>query len=141
MSSRNQIVSLAESQPQVIDSTNPGCALNDRVEHRLHVRRRPADDTEHLGRCRLMLQRLSQFRVALLDLFEEPDVLDCDDCLISKRFKECDLLVGERTNLFATNGNSSNSVSFAQERRSNHTTCTSNFVNGLGIRKLSANFR
>ena len=36
------------------------------IEHRLHVRGRAADDAEHLGRCRLMLQGLAQFCVALL---------------------------------------------------------------------------
>ena len=55
-----------ESQHHVIDPTNPRGALDDGVEHRLHVRRRAADDTEHSARCRLMLQRLAQFRVALL---------------------------------------------------------------------------
>ena len=71
MSPRNHSVPLAESQHHVIDPTNPGRALDDGVEHRLHVRRRAADDAEHLGRCRLMLQRLAQFRVALLEFFEQ----------------------------------------------------------------------
>ena len=60
MSPRNQTVSLAESQPHVIDSTNPCRALDDGVEDRLHVCRRTADDAEHLGGRRLMLQRLAQ---------------------------------------------------------------------------------
>ena len=67
MSPRNQTVPLVESQHHVIDPTNPGGALDDGVEDRLHVRRRAADDAEHLGRCRLMLQGLAQFCVALLD--------------------------------------------------------------------------
>ena len=67
MSSRNHSVALAESQHHVIDPTNPRRALDDGVENRLHVRRRAADDAEHLGRCRLMLQGLAQFRVALLN--------------------------------------------------------------------------
>ena len=57
---------VAESQHHVINPTNPGGALDDGIEHRLHVRRRAADDAEHLGRCRLMLQRLAQFCIALL---------------------------------------------------------------------------
>ena len=71
MSPRNHNVPLAESQHHIINPTNPGSALDDRVEHRLHVRRRAADDAEHLGRRRLMLQRLAQFCVALLNLFEQ----------------------------------------------------------------------
>ena len=56
---------LVESQHHVIDPTNPRGALDDGVEHRLHVRRRTADDAEHLGGRRLMLQGLAQLRVAL----------------------------------------------------------------------------
>ena len=66
MSPRNHNVSLAQSQHHVIDPTNPSRALDDGVEHRLHVRGRAADDAEHLSRCRLMLQGLAQFCVALL---------------------------------------------------------------------------
>ena len=66
MSPRNHNVPLAESQHHVIDPTNPRGALDDGVKHRLHVGRRAADDAEHLGRRRLMLQGLAQFCVALL---------------------------------------------------------------------------
>ena len=66
MSPRNHIVALVESQHHVINPTNPCGALDDGVEDRLHVRRRAADDAEHLGRCGLMLQRLSQVMVAFL---------------------------------------------------------------------------
>ena len=65
MSPRNHSVTLVESQHHVINPTNPGGALDDGVEHRLHVSRRAADDAEHLGRRRLMLQGLAQFCVAL----------------------------------------------------------------------------
>ena len=65
MSPRNHSAPLAESQHHVINPTNPGGALDDGVEDRLHVRGRAADDAEHLGRCGLMLQGLAQFRIAL----------------------------------------------------------------------------
>ena len=81
MSPRNHNVPLAKSQHHIIDPTNPRGAFDDGVEHRLHVRRRAADDAEHLGRCRLMLQGFAQFCVALLQFFEETDVLDGDDSL------------------------------------------------------------
>ena len=67
MSPRNHSVALVESQHHVIDSTNPCRALDDGIEDRLHVRGRPADDAEHLGGCRLMLQCLAQFCIALLN--------------------------------------------------------------------------
>ena len=91
MSPRNHSVPLAESQHHVINPTNPCGALDDGVEHRLHVRGRAADDAEHLGRCRLMLQRLAQFCVALLEFFEQPHVLDGDDGLVSKGFEQRDV--------------------------------------------------
>ena len=70
MSPRNHSVSLAESQHDVINPTNPRRALDDGIEHRLHVRGRTADDAEHLGGCGLMLQRLAQFCVALAEFLE-----------------------------------------------------------------------
>ena len=72
MSPRNHTVPLVESQHHVINPTNPRGALDDGIEDRLHVRRRAADDAEHLGRCRLMLQGLAQFCVALLEFLEQP---------------------------------------------------------------------
>src|SRR5262245_3004361 len=93
MSPRNNSVSIAESQPHIINPANPGGALDDGVEDRLHVSRRAADDAEHLSRCRLMLQGLTQFRVALLKFFEEPHVLDGDDSLIGEGLKQLDLLL------------------------------------------------
>ena len=67
MSPRNHNVPFVESQHYVINPANPRGALDDGVEHRLHVRGRAADDAKHLGRRRLMLQRLPQFRIALLN--------------------------------------------------------------------------
>src|SRR6187551_626681 len=78
MSTWNHHVTLAKSQHHIIDPTNLCRAFDDGVEHRLHVRRRAADDAEHLRRRRLMLQRLAQFGVALSEFAEESHVLDSD---------------------------------------------------------------
>ena len=94
MSPRDNTVPLAEPQYHVIDPTNSCRALDDGIKHRLHVRRRAADDTEHLGRCGLMLQGLAQFRIALLQFFEQPHVLDGDDGLVRKGFEKRDLFLG-----------------------------------------------
>ena len=82
-----------ESQQHVIDPTNPRGALDDSVEHRLHVRGRAADDAEHLGGCRLMLQGLPQFCIALLQFFEQPHVLDGDDGLVGEGLEQLDLFL------------------------------------------------
>ncbi len=92
MSPCNHSAPLAKSQQDVVDPTNPGGALDDGVEDRLYIRWRAADDAEHLGRCRLMLQRLAQFCVALLDLLEQPHVLNRDHRLVGEGFEKCDLL-------------------------------------------------
>src|SRR5262245_9480298 len=84
MSPRNHAILVAESQQHVVSSTDPSGALDNGIEHRLHVSRRAADDAEHLSGCRLMLQGLAQFRVALLQFLEESDVLDGDDRLVRK---------------------------------------------------------
>src|SRR5262245_31145056 len=70
MSSRNHRVRLVDSQHHVINPANPRCALDDGIEHRLHVGGRAADDTKHLRCRRLMFQGFSQFCIALLNLFE-----------------------------------------------------------------------
>ena len=62
-----------------------------------------------------MLQGLAQFRVAFLDLLEQPHVLDGDDGLISKGFEKIDLLVGERIDYRTTNENRSNRNTFAYQ--------------------------
>ena len=99
----------------VINPTNPRRALDYGVEHRLHVRRRAADDAEHLGRGGLMLQRFAQFRIARLQLLEQPDVLDRDHRLVGEGFQESDLLFRERTNLRPTNRDSSNGNTLSQQ--------------------------
>src|SRR5262249_11916736 len=105
MSPCNQTVPLAESQYHVINATNPHGAFDYGIEDRLHIRGRAADDAEPLGRCRLMLQGLAQFCVALLDLFEQTHVFYGNYRLVCEDFEEGDLLVGERTNLPPTNYN------------------------------------
>ena len=99
MSPRTMHVPLLKSQHYVIDPTNPRGALDDGVEHRLHVRRRAADDAEHLGRCRLMLQRLAQFCVALAEFFEQSHVFDGNYGLIGESL--------EKRDLFSVNGRTS----------------------------------
>ena len=105
MGPQNHDVSLAESQHHIINPTNPRSTLDDGVEDRLHVRRRAADDAEHLGRCRLMLQGLAQFSVALAEFLEQAHVLNGDHRLVGEGFEKRDLLIGKWSNLLSTNYN------------------------------------
>src|SRR5262249_35272900 len=60
MSTRNHHLPFTKSQHHIINPTNPCSALDDRIEHRLNVCRRAADDAEHLGGRGLVLQSLLQ---------------------------------------------------------------------------------
>src|SRR5262245_20649752 len=104
VSPHRQVFAVAQPQYHVINATNPGGALDDSIEYRLHVRGGPTDNTEHLGCCRLMLQRLAQFRIALLKFFEQPHVLDGNDRLGGKRLEKFDLSICKRADFRATDG-------------------------------------
>src|SRR5262245_53466704 len=103
MGSLNHNVLLPESQKHIINPTNPCGALDNGIKHRLHVRGRTADDAQHLRCRRLMLQGFAQFCVALLDLLEQPHILNGDYGLVGEGFEEGDLLVREGTDLGAAN--------------------------------------
>src|SRR5262245_33266681 len=118
MSAESHHVFFAQSQNDIINTTNPRRALDDGVEDWLHVRRRAADDAENLGRLRLMLQSFSQFRVAVLQFFEQPHVLDSDDGLVGEGLKKRYLLVCKRTSLHAANQDRSKRNSLAEHRNS-----------------------
>src|SRR5689334_22246399 len=112
VSPRNHGVSFEEPQHYIINSTNLCRTLHYRVEHRLHVRGRAADDTEHFGRRRLMLQGFSQLSVAILDLFEQSHVLDCNHGLICESFKKRNLLFRERANFLTPDCDASDGTTF-----------------------------
>src|SRR5262249_8946398 len=105
MPARNHYVALSEPQHHVINPTNPGGALHDGIENRLHVRRRAANDTENFGRCGLMFQCLAHSGNALLRLLEQPYVFDGDYGLVGQSFEKRDLLVSEGSYFGPVNDN------------------------------------
>src|SRR5262245_60062862 len=140
VSPRRHHIALAKSQQHVVDPTNPRGTLDDSVEDWLNVSGRAADDAEHLGGCRLMLQRLAQFGVTLLQFLEQPDILNRDHGLISEGLEESDLLIGERIDFGTANENRSNRNILAHQRHSKLGSIS--FINaGLGdLRKLSCGY-
>ena len=126
----------AESQHHIINPTNPRRALDDGVEDRLHVRGRAADDAEHLGGCRLMLQRFAQFCVALAEFLEQAHILDGDDRLISEGFEKADLLIRERLDYCSTNNDNTDRLVLAQKRRGEHRSETEALGIATAFRKL-----
>ena len=66
--------------------------LNDRVEHRLQIGRRAADDVENIA-VAVWCSRDRSIVGARLQLVEQPDVFDRDHRLVGEGGDELDLLV------------------------------------------------
>src|SRR6516162_768361 len=64
-----------------------------------------------------MFQSLAQFRVALLDLLEQTNVLDGDDGLRGECFQQCHLLIRKWPDLRAADVDHPDGGPFPQERR------------------------
>src|SRR5262252_8345706 len=75
-----------------------GTAEN-RVEHRLHIRLRPADHAQDVAGGGLRVERRGQLPVAGLQLREEPDILDGYDRLIREGLEQADLFLREWAHL------------------------------------------
>ena len=82
--------------PALVGLAEPRRRFCQRVEHRLQIEGRAADDLEHVGGRCLLLQRLAELRGARLDLFEQAHVLDGDDRLVGKGLHQLDLPLRER---------------------------------------------
>ena len=136
MAALNHSIAFAESQNNVVNTANPRRALNYGVEYRLHVSGRTADDAEHLGRCRLMLQCLAQFRVTFPEFLEQPHVLNGDHRLVGEGFEESDLLLSERIDYRTANKNGPNRNLFAQEWYGKYGSITFSFGDSPDLRKL-----
>src|SRR5262249_44593506 len=134
MSPQNRSAPFVEPQHYIIDPANLCCTLYNGIEDRLHVGRRAADDTEHLGCCRLMLQRLVQFSVALLDLLEQPNILDGNDRLVRKGFQKFNLSIRERTYLSSPDDDYTNGGSLSEHGRAEKRTDSPGRT--LGLRKF-----
>jgi hypothetical protein len=92
--------------------------LDKRIEHRLQIECRAADNLEHVGRGGLLLQRFTQIVRALTQLVEQPSILDGDDGLAGEIGEQGDLLVGERTNFLAIDDDDSNELIVFEHRHS-----------------------
>ena len=83
--------------------------LDQRIEHRLQIEGRAADDLEHVGGGGLLLQRFAQ-------LVEQARVLDRDHRLGGEVRDQLDLLVGERSYLLAVDGDGADQLIFLEHR-------------------------
>src|SRR5262245_41193064 len=84
------------------------CLLENRVEDRLQVARRAADDLEDLRSRGLTLERLLRF-------VEQPHVLDRDRRLVGERLQQRNLLVAERPDLHSAQEDHAECSAFTQQ--------------------------
>src|SRR5215813_5285682 len=89
-------------------TAQPHSTLDDGVENRLEVRRRPADDIEHFARSCLMMKSFGECVSAFCYLacarlfgLKQPLVLDGDDGLVSEGLEQLDLAVRKMARLGA----------------------------------------
>src|SRR5262245_12902212 len=86
-----------------------------------------------------MLQGLTQFRIALLNLFEQPHVLDGDNGLVCKNFKKSYLLLREGPNFRAANRNHSDRSSLPEQGCGENSASATELLHESRFRKLSLN--
>jgi hypothetical protein len=107
-----------------------------RVEHRLKLSGRARNHSENLAGRGLLLQRLGQLTVPVLQFPKQPDVFDSNCGLISKGSEERDLLVREGMDFHTADCDSPNRYSFSQQRRREHSPLTEALLENLPNRKL-----
>jgi hypothetical protein len=79
--------------------------INDALKYRLQMELRAANNTQNVARSGLVLERLAKLSSPSLHLLEQPRVLDGNDGLVGEGLEQIDLLVGEGTDLSASDGN------------------------------------
>src|SRR5262249_50058417 len=107
--------------------TKSGSRFDQRLQHRLEVEGRAADDLEHIGSGGLLLQRLPQ-------LAEQPRVLDGDDGLAREVRDQLDLFFAERSNFLPIDRDRTEQLTFLEHRHDEKAPRSGRFdeVNQLG---------
>src|SRR5262245_35566949 len=90
-------VAVAKKDRRVQCFAQTGGISDDRVQNRLKIARRFADDAQDLRGRRLLLQRLGKIARARLHLVEQAHIFDRNDRLVCKGLKEVHLTFGEGT--------------------------------------------
>src|SRR5262249_41921529 len=108
-------------------TTKSRCVLKKGSEYWLEIKRRAADDLEHLTGSCLLLQRLSNLRVGLgqrtillLQLREQPHILDRDHGLVSESLEQGKLRVGKWARVGPSDGDRADRFPGPQHRDRHH---------------------
>src|SRR5262249_29662789 len=103
--------------------------LDERIENRLELGDRAADDLEHIGGGGLLLQRFTEIARARLHLVEQPYVLDRNHRLVGEGLDQLDLFVGKWSHDRAVHDEHTNRSSLPQERHTEHCAKAALFLN------------
>src|SRR5437764_585874 len=99
---------------------NLGGIFQHSLENGVQFARRRANDTQHLGSRRLLLQRFGEIGGALSQFIEQPRVLDGDHRLVSEGGNQFNLPLGEWANRGACQSEHADDVALAYERDAQH---------------------
>ena len=99
-----------------IGSTKPGGILNEGLQHRLQIKRRPADHLQDFTGGGLLVEGFREIAIARLQLREQPHILDRDHGLVGEGFDEFDLLVGEWLDYAPAHQDETDRTPVAQQR-------------------------
>src|SRR6516164_7785646 len=116
MRTEHHYVAVAEKDPRVQRFAQTGGIRDHRVQNRLKIARRFADDAQHLCGSGLLLQRLGKLARALLFGVEQPNVPDRNHRLISERLQQRNLALGKLFSVGSCNRDRSNGVAVKQQR-------------------------
>src|SRR5262245_20153305 len=89
--------------------TQPGGGFDKRIEDGVQIKRRSADDFEHIGGRGLLLKRLAQ-------LAEQSRVFDCNYGLIGERGHKLNLAISKRANGSSQERNHADRCPLSQKR-------------------------
>src|SRR5262249_43523272 len=93
--------------------TKAGSRFNERLQHRLEIEGRAADDLKHVGGGRLLLDGLAQRVRPRLPLLEQSRVLDGDHGLIGKSLEQSNLSLREELHFAAAECDCANRDTFS----------------------------
>ena len=111
-------LALAYQDRSGIGTAKPEGRFGHRVQHRLHIGGRAADDLEHVAGRGLVFERLFEIARAGLQFTEQPRVLHRDDRLVGKGAHQFDLPLGERLDPLPPESNRAEHSPLAQQRHS-----------------------
>ena len=118
-----QVLTVSQQNCHVIRHTKAACNARDRIQYRLKIEFRAADDRQHLADRRLILQGFRELMGTLRNLararllrLEETRVLDGDDGLVGKGSDQLDLFRGKRLRHLSCHEDHSYRSSLPQQR-------------------------